>query len=80
VIEVLNSKDIHPAEIHRQLVEMYGEGVINEGCLLFNGGRTDVHKEVLSGRLSVIKKNLKDVNYHVRENMPFSIGQLHEAF
>jgi histone-lysine N-methyltransferase SETMAR len=57
VIRFLNVKNIHPAEIHRQLVRMYGEGVMNEGnvhmwCHLFNGGRTDVHNEVRSGRPS----------------------------
>jgi hypothetical protein len=45
----MNTKNIRPAEIHHQLVEVYG-GVMNEGnmrkwCCFFNGGRTDVHNE-----------------------------------
>jgi hypothetical protein len=53
MIRFLNAKSIRPAEIHRKLVEVYGEGegVMNEGnvckwCRLFNGGRTDVHNEI----------------------------------
>jgi hypothetical protein len=41
VISFLNTKHIHLAEIHHQLVEVYEEGVVNEGnmhkwCHLFN--------------------------------------------
>jgi hypothetical protein len=41
VIRFLNAKNICPAKIHLQLVEMYGEGVMNERtvhiwCHLFN--------------------------------------------
>jgi hypothetical protein len=40
-----------------ELVAVYGKGVMNKGnvcrwCRLFNGGRTDVHDEVRSGRPS----------------------------
>ena len=31
VIRVLTEKNIHPTEIHRKVVEVYGEGVTNEG-------------------------------------------------
>jgi hypothetical protein len=31
VIRFLNAQNIRPAEIHRQRVEVYGEGVMNEG-------------------------------------------------
>jgi hypothetical protein len=45
VIQFLNMKNIRPAKIYCRLVEVYGEGVMNEGnvrkwCHLFNGGRT----------------------------------------
>jgi hypothetical protein len=65
VIRFLNAKNTHPAEIHRQLVEVYGEGVMNEGnvrkwCCLDNGGRTDVHSEARSGRPSLITEDLED--------------------
>jgi hypothetical protein len=74
VIRFLNMKSIHPAEVHRQLVKVYGEGVMNEGnvhkwCHLFNGGRTDVYNEVRSECTSLITEDLKDgVDAHVREN------------
>jgi hypothetical protein len=74
VIRFLNVKNIYPAEIHCQLVKVYGEGVMNEEnmrkwCHLFNGGRTDVHIEARTGRPSVITKDLKDrVDAHIREN------------
>jgi hypothetical protein len=29
VIQFLNAKNIRPAEIHRELVKVYGEGVMN---------------------------------------------------
>jgi hypothetical protein len=67
-------KNIRPAEINHQLVEMYGEGVMNEGnmhkwCCLFNKGRTDLHNEARSGCLSFITEDLKDrVDAHVCEN------------
>jgi hypothetical protein len=31
VIRFLNPRNVHLAEIHRQIVEVYGEGVMNEG-------------------------------------------------
>jgi hypothetical protein len=50
VIRFLKSKNIRPAETHRQLVEVYGEAVMDEGnvrklCRLFNGGRTEMKDE-----------------------------------
>jgi hypothetical protein len=44
---------INPAKMHWQFIEVYGEGVMNEGnvfkwCHLFNGGKIDVHNEARS--------------------------------
>lgn len=44
----LNAQRVFPAEIHRQLMEVYGEGVTNDGkvckwCRLLNEGRMNVH-------------------------------------
>jgi hypothetical protein len=86
VIRFLNVKNICPTEIHHQLVEFYGEGVMKEGnvrkwCHFFNGGRTDVHNESRCGRPSVITKDLKDrVDAHVCENRRFTTDELHEVF
>jgi hypothetical protein len=46
VIRFWNVKNIPPAEIHHQVIEVCGEGVMNEGnvnkwCHLINEGRTD---------------------------------------
>jgi hypothetical protein len=74
VIGFFIARNICPAQIHHQLVEVYGEGVMNEGNVhkwyrLFNGRRTDVHDEVRSGCLSVVTEDLKDrVDAHVHEN------------
>jgi hypothetical protein len=86
VIRFLNAKNSSPAEIYRQIVEVYGEGVMNEEsvrkwCRLFNSGRTNVHDEARSGRLSVITDELtKRVDDHIRANRRFTTDELHEAF
>jgi hypothetical protein len=86
VIRFFNAKNICPAAIHHQLVEVYWEGVMNEGnvckwCCLFTGGRADVHNKVHSGCLSVITEDMKDrVDAHVCENRSFTIDELHEVF
>ncbi|GBO17750.1 hypothetical protein AVEN_181159-1 [Araneus ventricosus] len=59
VIRFLNAKNAKPSEIHRQLVEIYGENVMTDGMVRkwvrqFNDGRTNVHDEARSGRLSVV--------------------------
>ncbi|GBO05727.1 hypothetical protein AVEN_220549-1 [Araneus ventricosus] len=59
VIRFLNAKNAKPAEIHRQLVEIYVENVMTDGIVRkwvrqFNDGRTNVHGEARSGRLSVV--------------------------
>jgi hypothetical protein len=30
VIRLLSAKNVHPAEIHRQVVEVYGDGAMNK--------------------------------------------------
>jgi hypothetical protein len=45
VIRFLNAKNVRPAEIHRHIVEVYGEGAMKAGgvrewCRLFKEGRT----------------------------------------
>ena len=58
VIRFLNAKGINAAQIHRELIEVYGPGVMGEGkvrqwCREFKSGRTNVHDEERSGRPSV---------------------------
>jgi hypothetical protein len=64
VIQFFKVKNIHPAKIHHQLVDMYGEGVMNKENVpkwcWFNGRREDVHNAAQSGRPSVITEDLKE--------------------
>jgi hypothetical protein len=50
VIQLLKAKNVHLAEIHGQIDEVYGEGAMNNGNVrkwlqLFKDGWTNVHKE-----------------------------------
>ncbi|GBM64150.1 hypothetical protein AVEN_57161-1 [Araneus ventricosus] len=63
VIRFLNAKNVKPAEIHRQLLEIYGENVMTDEMVRkwvpqFNDGRTNVHDEARSGRPSVVNDGL----------------------
>jgi hypothetical protein len=47
VIRFLNAQNVRPVEIYRQLIAVYGEGVMNgssvrQWCRMFNEGRTNV--------------------------------------
>ena len=57
VIRFLNAKGVKPIEIHRQLMEVYGESCmdvknVRKGCREFTAGRMEIHDEERSGRLS----------------------------
>ncbi|GBN96509.1 hypothetical protein AVEN_84905-1 [Araneus ventricosus] len=86
VIRFLNAKNVKPAEIHRQLVEIYGENVMTDGMVRkwvrqFNDGRTNVHDEARSGRPSVVNDGLvSKVNEKIRENSRFAIRMLCDEF
>jgi hypothetical protein len=59
VIRFLLAKGETAAEIHRQIVSVYGKDVMNrqnvtKWCHEFEAGRNDVHDEIRSGRPSVI--------------------------
>jgi hypothetical protein len=58
----LNAKGERPAEIHKQIIAVYGN-VMNQQnmtkwCCEFSEGRTDVHDEQRSGRPSLITDDL----------------------
>ncbi|GBN49171.1 Histone-lysine N-methyltransferase SETMAR [Araneus ventricosus] len=86
LIRFLNAKNVKPAEIHRQLVEIYGENVMTDGMIRkwvrqSNDGRTNVHDEARSGRSSVVNDGLvAKVNAKIRENRRFTIRMLYEEF
>ncbi|GBM16608.1 hypothetical protein AVEN_88950-1 [Araneus ventricosus] len=86
IIRFLNAKKVKPAEIHRQLVEIYGENVMTDGMVRkwvrhFKDGRTNVHVEARSGRPSVVNDGLvAKVNEKIRENRRFTIRMLFDEF
>ncbi|GBO30754.1 hypothetical protein AVEN_165057-1 [Araneus ventricosus] len=86
VIRFLNAKNVKPAEIHRQLVEIYGENVMTDEMFRkwvrqFNDGRTNGHDEARSGRPSVANDGLvSKVNEKIRENSRFAIRMLCDEF
>jgi len=58
VIRFLKAKDKRPAEIHKQIVAVYGNVMnrqnVKKWCREFSEGRTDIHDEQRSGRPSLI--------------------------
>ena len=55
VIRFLQAENVRPREIHRRLVAVYGEHVMNAASVLkwstvFTNERTDVHDAERSGR------------------------------
>ncbi|KAJ4433849.1 hypothetical protein ANN_16161 [Periplaneta americana] len=86
VIRYLNARHLKPAEIYRQLKEVYGDTVMNERNVrkwyeMFNNGRTNVHDEIRPGHLSLITENLKTkVNDRILQDRRTSLDELHIAF
>jgi len=84
VIQFLQAEKVRPSEIHRRLVAVYGEHVMNAAsdrklCTMFRNGRTDFHDAERSGRPSVITDALKqNVNRIIRENRHFTINEVYE--
>ena len=58
VIRCLNAKCERPAEIHKQIVAVYGNVMnrqnVTKWCREFSEGRTYIHDEQRSGRTSLI--------------------------
>jgi hypothetical protein len=75
VIKFLKAKNVPPAEIYRQVC---GENAVSDGmarrlCRMFSEGRTNVHNDDRSGRLSLVIADLLDqVNEKIRENRRFT--------
>jgi len=74
VIRFLNAKNMTPAEIHRQLRDVYGEhavisSMVRRWVRLFNEGRENVQDDPRSGRPSVVNADLvRAVEENIREN------------
>jgi len=80
VIRFLNAKNTTPAEIHRQLCDVYGEHAMSSWMLrrrAFNEGRENVHDDPRSDRPSVANEDLvRAVEEKIRENRWFTITPL----
>jgi hypothetical protein len=74
VIRFLNAQNMRPIEIYRQLIAVYGEGVmydsnVRKWCRMFNEGRANVHDEERSGGPSLITEDLKNrIDQHIKTN------------
>jgi len=82
VIRFLNAKGERPAEIHKQIVVLYGNVMNRQNgtkwCREFSKGRTDVHDEQRSGRPSLISDDLlQETEGEIRANRRMTIGELH---
>lgn len=73
-------------QIHRQIVEMHGEGALNEDnirkcCWLLKPDRNNLFHEELSKCLASVTDNLKGtVNEKIWENRQFTISGLQKYF
>jgi transposase len=86
VIKFLNAKNVRPAEIYRQVCEVYGENaksdeMVRRWCRMFSEGRTHVHDDDRSGRPSLVTADLLDqVNEKIGGNRRFTFFPLKEIF
>jgi hypothetical protein len=65
VIRFLNARNVKPADIYRQICEVYGENATSDGMVKkwvrnFKEVRDKVHEEPRSGRLSVVSDVFRD--------------------
>jgi transposase len=78
----LNAKGERPAEIHKQIVAVYGKVMnrqnVTKWCREFSEGRTDVHDEQTSGRPSLISDDLpEEIIGKIPANRRVTIRELH---
>jgi len=79
VIRFLNTKNVTPADIRRQLCDVYGEHAMSSSMVrrwvrMFNEGRENVHDDPRSGRLSMVNEDLvRAVEGKIKENRLFTI-------
>jgi hypothetical protein len=79
VIHFLNARNMKPANIHRQLCEVYGEHATSDSMVRrwvrhFNEGRENVHDDLRSSRPSVVNEDLihaVEERFKRTEDLPF---------
>jgi hypothetical protein len=85
VVRFLNAKGECPAEIHKQVVAVYGKVLnrqnVTKWCREFSEGRTDVHVEQRSSRPSLIYDELLQENEgEICANRRVTIRELYHIF
>ncbi|UYV84101.1 hypothetical protein LAZ67_X001176 [Cordylochernes scorpioides] len=80
----LNAKNNSPVEIHRQLVEVYGEKCmdiknVRKWCREFNEGRINVHDEHRSGRPSLPESTVARIDEMVRANRRITLEEIEDG-
>ena len=86
LIRFLNAKKMTPAEISRQLCDVYGEDAMSSSMVwrwvrLFNEGCENVHDDLQSGQPSMVNKDLVcAVEEKIREKRQFTITPLPPHF
>jgi len=80
-IRFLNAKDERPAEIHKQIMVVYGNVMnrqnMTKWCREFSEGRTDVHDEQGNGKPSLISDDLlQETEGEIRANRRVTIRDL----
>jgi predicted aldo/keto reductase-like oxidoreductase len=83
VIRFLNEKGDALAEIHQQIVSVYGDLMnrqnVAKWCHEFNAGRKGVHDEKRTGSPSLINADLiQRVEENIRADRHVTINELHE--
>jgi len=82
VIRFLNSRNVLPGEIHRQICQLYGDNAMSDGMVrkwvrMFNEVRQNVHDEARSGRPFLVNDDLVyKVNERVSDDRRFTISDL----
>ena len=86
VVWFLQAKNIQPADIHRQVCEVYGEGAMSDSmvwrwCRQFESGRDNVHDDIRSCRPSIVTPDLvQQIEVKIHENRRFTITYLAKFF
>ncbi|UYV79242.1 hypothetical protein LAZ67_17001708 [Cordylochernes scorpioides] len=83
-IRFLYAKNNSPVEIHRQLVEVYGEKCmdiknVRKWCREFNEGRINVHDEQRSGRQSLPESTVARIDEMVRANRRITLEEIEDG-
>ena len=85
VIRLLNAKGERPAEIHKQIVAIYGNVMnrqnVTKWYLEFSEGRTDVYDQQRSGKSYLISYGfLQEIERETRANRRVTIRGMYHIF